>query len=195
MLRIKNVVLILGILSLFLLGKNVLAVVVRQMNLEEMVTTAQYIFSGTCITVERRYDDETDRDAIFCTFSISKMIRGEASSEFTFKMSTVAVDLGQAPTFKPGEEVVLFLYGKSTLGFTSPVGLGLGKFSVLYSSADDKAVVNAHNNTNLFKGIDRTKYLATFSPSHAAEIKSVMTKQSGVINYHLFLTLLEEMVN
>ena len=195
MARIKNVVLILGVLSVFLMGKDAQAVVVSQINLEEMIATAQYVFSGTCITVDRKYDDATDRDAIFCRFSISKMIKGDDVSELTFKMSTIAVDLGQAPTFQPGEEVVLFLYGKSTLGFTSPVGLGLGKFSVLHSSAGEKTVVNAHNNTNLFKGIDRTNYSATFSPSFAAEMNSVMTKKSGAINYHLFLTLLEEMLN
>ncbi len=192
---IKNVLVILGVLSVFLLGKDAQSVVVRQINLEEMVATAQHIFSGTCIAVDRRYDDTTDRDAIFCRFSISKMIKGESLSELTFKMSTVAVDLGRAPTCKPGEEVVLFLYGESTLGFTSTVGLGLGKFSVLYSSAGEKTVVNAHNNTDLFKGIDRTKYSATFSASYATEINSAMTKESGTINYHLFLALLEEMVN
>jgi hypothetical protein len=195
MVRIKNVILILGVLSVFLLGKDARAVALRQINLEEMVTTAQHIFSGTCITVERKYDDTTNRDAIFCRFSISKMIKGEALSELTFKMSTVAVDLGQAPTFNPGEEVVLFLYGKSTLGFTSPVGLGSGKFSVLYLPAGEKAVVNAHNNTNLFKDIDSTKYSGSFSASYATEINSIMSKKSGAINYHLFLTLLEEMVN
>jgi len=194
MLRIKNAALILGALSVFLLGKEAQAAVVREMNLEEMITTAHYIFSGMCISVDRRYDNITGRDAIFCTFSVSRIIKGEALSEFVFKMSRVAVELGEAPAFKPGEEVVLFLYGKSTLGFTSPVGLGLGKFSVLYSSSGEKVVVNAYNNKKLFKDIDHTKYSAAFSASHAAEISDLMKKKSGAINYDLFLTLLEEMV-
>ena len=195
MVRIKIFLLIIGVLSVFLMGKNAQAAVVKPMNLEEIITTAHYIFSGICISVDRRYDDVTDRDGIFYTFSVSKIIKGEESSEFTFKMSSVASDLGQVPTFKPGEEVVLFLYGKSTQGFTSPVGLGLGKFTVLRSPSGEKVVVNAHNNTDLFKDMNRTKYSARFPASHAAEISNLMGQQSGAINYDLFLTFLEEMVH
>ncbi len=195
MVRFKNLLLILGVLSFFLMGESSPAAVVKQMNLEEMITTARYIFSGTCTSVDRRYDDATDRDGIFFTFSVSKIIKGEEASEFTFKMSSVAVDLGQVPTFKPGEEVVLFLYGKSSLGFTSPVGLGLGKFTVLSSPSGEKVVVNAHNNTDLFKDMNRTKYSARFPASHAAEISNLMGQQSGAINYDHFLTFLEEMVH
>jgi hypothetical protein len=177
------------------MGENCRAAVVKQMNLDEMTTTARYIFSGTCISVDRRYDDVADREGIFYTFSVSRFIKGEESSEFIFKMSSVASDLRQVPTFKPGEEVVLFLYGKSTQGFTSPVGLGLGKFSVLRSPSGSKVIVNAHNNTDLFKDMNRTKYSARFPASHATEISKLMGQKSGAINYDLFLELLEEMVH
>lgn len=193
---IKTVAIILGLTWGIFVSKDSLAVVVKQMNLEEIINTAQYIFSGHCTGVESRYDDETGRDVIFCTFKISNMIKGEQSDRFTFKMSKVVVDIGDAPTFKTGDDVVLFLYGRSTLGFTSPVGLGQGKFSVRYSSIGEKVVVNENNNLNLFKGIDRAKYLKRFTESkYEIEIDRVMTNQSGSINYQTFLRLVEGMVH
>ena len=194
--RIKTVAIILGLSWGLFVGKDALAVMVKQMNLKEITNSAQYIFSGLCTSVERRYDDETGRDVIFFKFKISKMIKGEQLDEFTFKMSKVAVDIGKAPTFKIGDEGVLFLYGKSNLGFTSPVGSGQGKFSVKYSYAGEKLVVNENNNLNLFQGIDKTKCLNRFTASGSvAEIERVITQSSGPINYHTFVTLVEGMVH
>ena len=123
------------------------------------------------------------------------MIKGEPLNEFTFKMSRVAVDIGKAPVFRAGDEVILFLYEKSSLGFTSPVGLGQGKFSIRFSPAGEKLVVNENNNLDLFRGMDKTKYLKKFSESnHLAGIERVITRQSGPINYHSFLTLIEGML-
>ena len=123
------------------------------------------------------------------------MIKGEELNELTVKMSKVALDIGGAPAYKLGEEVVLFLYGKSNYGFTSPVGLGQGKFMVKDSSAGEKMVINGHNNFNLFKNVNKSKYMKKFAAfTDSAEIDSVMTRQSGPINYQTFLRLVEGMV-
>ena len=193
---IKTIAIILGLTWGCLVGKPALAVVVKQMNLEEITNTAQYIFSGLCIDVEGKCDDETGRDVLVFKFKISKMIKGEQLDEFTFKMSKVAVDIGKAPTFKLGDEVVLFLYGRSPLEFTSPVGLGQGKFSVKYSSGGEKLVVNERDNLNLFKGIDKTKYMNKFAGSdYLTEIGKILNKQSGAINYQTFIKLVESMIH
>ncbi len=171
------------------------AVVVKQMNLEEITSTAKYIFSGVCTSVETRYDDEANRDVIFFKFKISKMLRGEPLSEITFKMNKLAVALGGAPKFKTGEEVVLFLYGKSASGVTSPVGLRQGKFLIKYLPTGEKGVVNQNNNFNLFNGIDKAKYLKKFIGSrNAIEIESVINQHSGVIHYDTFITIVENLV-
>lgn len=42
------------------------------------------------------------------------------------------------PKFKVGEEYVVFLAGVSSAGFSSPIGLSQGKFTVLKSDAGTK---------------------------------------------------------
>jgi len=124
------------------------------------------------------------------------MIKGKNVDEITFKMSKVAVAIGNAPTFTRGDEVILFLYGTSDVGFTSPVGLAQGKFSVFASSTGEKVVVNGNNNSNLFQGIDAAKYAKRASgPSFLAALDQVVPHQSGPINYQTFITLVEGMVD
>ena len=172
------------------------AVVVKQMNLEEITSTAKYSFSGVCTSVETRHDDEANRDAVFFKFIVSKVIKGEQINEITFKMSKVAIDIGRSSKFKTGDEVVLFLYGKSDIGFTSPVGLGQGKFTVRYSRTGEKEVVNENNNLNIFKGIDKDKYKSKFAGSKFLdEVDRVMTRKSGAVVYQTFIALVESMVH
>jgi hypothetical protein len=57
------------------------------------------------------------------------------------------------PRFAPGERVVLFLYPDSSLGLTSPVALGQGKFSVLRDKEGDELAVNALGNRDLLRGL------------------------------------------
>jgi hypothetical protein len=176
--------------------KESMPVVVKQMNLEDVITSAQYIFSGLCTGSERRYDAETGREVVFVQFTVTQMLKGEEVDEITFKMSKVAVDIGNVPTFTHGQEVILFLYGKSDVGFTSPVGLAQGTFSVLSSSTGEKVVVNGNNNSNLFQGIDTTKYAKrTKGSSFLAALDRVVPHQSGPVNYQTFITLVEGMVD
>ena len=193
--RPKVIAILLGLTCSIFLSDYSSSVIITHLNIEEMTDTAQYIFSGFCTGIESRHDEETGREAIFLDFKISQMIKGKSTDDFTFKMSKVAVDIGEIPLFKIGDEVVLFLYGRSSSGFTSPVGLGQGKFSVKYSTTGERVVVNEHNNLNIFKGLDRTKYLSRFAPSkYATDIERVMTQQSGPIDYQTFITLIENIL-
>ena len=56
-----------------------------------------------------------------------------------------------APRYVEGEEVVLFLYGDSRAGFTSPVGLGQGKFSVVRDKHGQRLALNEHGNRGLLE--------------------------------------------
>jgi len=168
-------------------------VVVREMNLEEVTASAHSIFSGLCTGSETRYDAETGREAVFVQFAVTRTLKGEHLDHITFKMSTVAVAIGHAPAFTSGDEGVLFLYKKSPLGFTSPVGLAQGAFSLRLSAAGEKVVINGTNNRNLFKGIDLTRY--TRGSSLLTALDRVVPHHSGPIGYHTFLTLVEGIVD
>ena len=194
--RIRNLTLVVVLIWGCLMTRESMPVVVKQMNLEDVITSARYIFSGRCAGSESRYDAETGREVVFVQFTVAQMIKGEAVDEITFKMSKVAVDIGTVPTFTRGEEVILFLYGMSDVGFTSPVGLAQGTFSVLTSSTGEKVVVNGNNNSNLFQGIDTTKYAKrTAGSSFLSALDRVVPHQSGPINYDTFITVVEGMVD
>ena len=190
--RTKLIAIMLGLTCGWIMSDGALAVSVKHMNLEEITSTARTIFSGRCTGSESKVDAETGRDAVFYTFSVSKVIKGTPAKEYTLKMSKVAVNALHTSLFKKGDEVVLFLYGKSTLGFSSPVGLGQGKFRVKYSHTGEKLVVNERNNRNLFSGVDRAKYMKKFTGSDSlAKIESTMASPQGTIDYHTFVTLIE----
>ena len=168
------------------------AVVVKQVPLLTMAGKAEYIFSGTCIRSEIARDPAANRDVCLVTFRIEKAIKGTAGDTFTMKLSRMLVDLKQIPSYKAGDEVVLFLYKESALGFTSPVGQGQGRFSILRGPDGTKKVVNANNNQNLFKGLDAPGHAAKIKSSpRASGIQAALALKSGPVSYDAFLALVE----
>jgi hypothetical protein len=171
------------------------AVVVRQINLAKMTGSAGYIFSGVCINREIRYDKDIEREVYVFTFRVNQMIKGAPRNQFTVRTSKTLVEMKQVPIYNIGDEVVLFLYGESRLGFTSPVGLGQGKFSVRYFPNGEKKVVNENNNLNLFKGMDKPEYMDMFmKSSYQNRITGILTQKSGPVNYDIFFAITEALI-
>jgi hypothetical protein len=60
--------------------------------------------------------------------------------------ATVTARPGEAteglPRFEVGEELILFLYGDSSRGLTSPVGFGQGKFKVIRDKGGKQHAAN-----------------------------------------------------
>ncbi len=166
------------------------AITVRQANLAEIIASAGDIFSGVCIDRQMTFDEAIQRDVYVVTFKVNLMLKGEKQEVYTVTTSKTLVEMGQVPTYSVGDEVVLFLHTKSSLGFSSPVGLGQGKFSVIYDRQGTKKVVNANNNHNLFKGINTETIADKLSdnPRRESILKSLQ-QTSGAITYDRFITL------
>jgi hypothetical protein len=148
-----------------------------------------------CINREIIYDKDIQREVYVFTFRVNQMIKGAPRNQFTVKTSKTLVEMKQVPIYNIGDEVVLFLYGESRLGFTSPVGLGQGKFSVRYFPNGEKKVVNENNNLNLFKGMDRPEYMDMFmKSSYQNRITGILTQKSGPVNYDIFLAITEALI-
>jgi hypothetical protein len=148
---------IFGLVSIavgLLLGSSLQAAAVKEINLAAMATAAQTIFSGVCIERQTLYDVQHQREVVAFTFRVEQMLKGAPQDRLTVKASKTLVDLRQVPTYHIGQEVVLFLSGASRLGFSSPVGLGQGRFQVLQGPGGQRVVVNDRNNRNLFKAMD-----------------------------------------
>jgi hypothetical protein len=124
-------------------------------DLQTLVTDADRIVAGTVVAVEERQDEH----GILCTYvtvQISQLLKGQLPTLFTFKQLGVQTRQRQGtllripgmPDYHTGEEVVLFLHPTSAAGFTSPVGMQQGKFTVVRHGSKVQ-VRNSLGNINL----------------------------------------------
>lgn len=133
---------------------------VRPMNLEEMAERADRVFLGRCVQVTAEMDSELGQMVTHATFVAQRSAKGGVHGQVTIKLlGDQAADgapgrsLAGVPRFEKGEEVILFLYGDSRRGLTSPVGLGHGKFVVLQDKKGQRLALNATGNETLFRNL------------------------------------------
>lgn len=136
---------------------------VRALNIEQMTHRADRIFSGRVVAVQVRFDRTLRQHVTDVTLEVERAVKGDLTGRVTItlfgwqKLERGESRAGRAmkglPLFSENEEVVLFLYAESRLGFTSPVGLGQGKFSVFKDKKGERLAVNAFGNRNLLKGL------------------------------------------
>ena len=122
-------------------------------SLEQLSTRASLIFYGTVVSNEVRKDDTSKRIATFTTFNITELIKGDAGSTHTIKQiggihaeSKTRLLIHGVPEFQTGKDYVVFLPEKSVLGFSSPLGLHQGQFTV--TNINDETVVSNGRNLN-----------------------------------------------
>jgi hypothetical protein len=77
--------------------------------------------------------DEHGIPSTYVTLEVSEHLKGAAADRFTIKQigGTASIRIAGMPTYRPGEEVVLFLHKDSSAGFTSPVGLSQGRYRIV----------------------------------------------------------------
>lgn len=134
---------------------------VRPMNLEELTARAERIFQGRCTAVEPVIDNGPGPERIRVTFQVERAVKGSPPAELTVRVLADPTGMAGEPgaggtsRFRPGERVILFLYGESESGLTGPVGLGQGKFTILEDKQGRQISVNGFDNEILFRGLSR----------------------------------------
>lgn len=180
---------ILGVLMIACLAvtfQHAHATSVKQMNVADLINYGDKIIAGRVTAVSDGFDSNnlpyTD-----VTVAISESLKGNAKGYYTFRQFGLAEprDLGNGrtyvgvspdgfPRFRPGEDVVVFLFKKTSLGFQSAAGLMQGKFTV----SGDK-LTNDVNNMGLFKDVTAN---ASMSPAE----QKMLTTHDGPIDAELF---------
>jgi hypothetical protein len=97
--------------------------------------------------------------ALYVTVKVDEMMKGTPSDTVTFMQFSglapqgvnargvsMAQTLPDLPSYRVGEEIVLFLYPASNVGFTSPVGGEQGKFLVRRVPGQPTTVVSTAGN-------------------------------------------------
>jgi len=103
--------------------------------LDEIVADAQIAFQGTCTANRIERDPQTGLIVTYTTFDVREVLKGNVGTTHTIKQvggraGTENYRVEGVPSFAVGQEYVLFLYGVSSAGFSSPVGLSQGQFVV-----------------------------------------------------------------
>ena len=105
--------------------------------LDEMIDTSAVAFEATCTGNRAERDAETNLVVTYTTFEVREVLKGFAPTTHVIKQiggalpeESVQYRVDGIPTFIPGEDYVVFLAGVSSAGFSSPIGLAQGKFSV-----------------------------------------------------------------
>jgi len=147
------------VLILLMSSMAVHAASVLPLGLERLLSDAEAVFNGRCISNQVERDVYTNMVVTYTTFEVIDVVKGQVSQTHTIKQiggylqdSNVHMRWPGIPKFSVGEEYVIFLPPKSNVGFSSPVGLEQGKFSVLSGDAG-KEVTNGKDFQQLTKNV------------------------------------------
>lgn len=110
---------------------------VRPLVLDDLVDTAALAFQGTCVGNRVQREESTGFIVTYTTFAVKDALKGPVATTHVIKQiggnlpeGGMAFRVDGVPAFTVGEDYVVFLAGVSTAGFSSPVGLGQGKFAI-----------------------------------------------------------------
>jgi hypothetical protein len=140
-----------------------------RMNLEQMVAEAGIIVRGTVVSVNSSVDPETGILSTFITIDVSENFFGAGDGWITLKMLASRTAGGarkftELPGYTPGQEIIAMFHAPSEIGFTSPVGMAQGTFTVITDPrTGERNVRNGMDNARLFSGIKNSSALAKSS--------------------------------
>jgi len=116
---------------------------VLPLQLDEIIDTATTVFEGACISNRTEREQATNLVVTYTAFAVKDVLKGSVQgATHVIKQIGGEMPAGEmsfhvqgVPSFAVGQDYVVFLAGVSSAGFSSPIGLGQGKFSVLQDAA------------------------------------------------------------
>lgn len=125
---------------------------------------AKHIFLGECLSNTVEMDQQSGRVATFTTFEVLETFKGRLGGSHTIKQiggnlpgSDLQVRIPGVPQFEVGKRYVVFLPPVSSLGFSSPVGLSQGMFSVRPDAKGAPMVSNGRDIGDLMENMAQSK--------------------------------------
>jgi hypothetical protein len=113
------------------------ATTILPLDLDALTAAAGRVFMGRVVAV-RSGRDRYGLPATWTTFAVDEALKGTSAKRIEIKQLGVAAPLPDGtvfrvpalPSYRVGDEVILFLQPESREGFTSPVGFGQGRFRI-----------------------------------------------------------------
>ncbi len=155
------------------------ATTVLPLHLDQVIDYSTTAFEGT-VTDNHSARDPVTRDIVtYTTFTVSDVLKGSVPSTYTIKQiggelpeENVRFQAFGIPKFKVGQEYVVFMTGVSAQGFSSPMGLGLGRYTVTKDATGSKHVGN---------GGDLRASMSRMAAHLPAQSKALAAAQAGPV--------------
>ena len=110
--------------------------------LDEIIDRSAVAFEGVCLENRTEREASTGWIVTYTTFEVRDVLKGGVSATHVIKQlggtlaaEGLAYQIPGIPKFVVGESYVVFLAGVSSAGFSSPVGLAQGQFSITQGPA------------------------------------------------------------
>ena len=152
---------------------------VRDFYLEEIIDGAAVAFQGTVTETHAARDPESGRIVTFTTFIVQDALKGSPGATHTIKQiggelpaEGIGYKVDVRTSFVVGQSYVVFLYGKSRLGFSSPVGSTQGSFAVA-QDADGATVSNGRDYAAMTERLATDQAKAKALPKARADGKKI----------------------
>lgn len=155
---------------------SLLGTSVRVVNLPQLMGSSTRIFRGECLSTKTLQDSAIGLPVVEFTFRVKDGVRGVKTGETLVFRQVQSKRAGlpgipAVPTYRKGDDMVLFLAGDSEFGLTSPVGLGQGAFSLKLTPRGLMAV-NSVQNKNLTLDLEVSKAVSIgLSPDETSMLR------------------------
>jgi hypothetical protein len=132
---------------------------VKKMTVADLINYGDKIIAGRVVAVTDGFD-ANNLPYTDVTVAIQESLKGNVSGSYTFRQfgltaprerngrTYLAVSPDGFPRFKTGEDVVVFLFARTSMGFESTAGLMQGKFTL-----NGRHLANDLNNQGLFQDV------------------------------------------
>lgn len=164
--------------SLFLAWLPAHATSVLPLYLDEVIDQSTTAFQGTVTETHSARDPMTHDVVTYTTFTVSDVLKGSVPATYTIKQiggtlpaEKIIFRVPGVPRFKVGQEYVVFMAGVSAEGFSSPIGLAQGRFTVT-QDAKGRHVGNGSDFRN------SASHMAAQMP---AQSRALMAAQGGPV--------------
>ncbi|MBI3770687.1 MAG: hypothetical protein HY271_19635 [Deltaproteobacteria bacterium] len=134
---IRRLLALASILVLLAHARPAAATTLLLLDLDALTAAADRVFMGRVLTV-RSGRDSKGLPVTWTTFAVDAALKGAPPKTIEIKQLGVDAPLPDGgifhipalPSYRVGDEVILFLHPESREGFTSPVGFGQGRFRI-----------------------------------------------------------------
>jgi hypothetical protein len=134
---------------------------IKPVNIMEMVEFSDRVFYGKCLSAESKFDPVSGVNVREYRFRVLEALKGVNDEEEIVirhieTMGSKGASIPGIPSYRKGQELLLFLHADSRLGLTSPVGMSQGTFRPRKLENGEIGFQNPQGNQNLALRIQGT---------------------------------------